>query len=86
MTSSSAKRPATLSTTSAAVLDVLSGLTMFPWPLLKTQAERRGIDPAALEPADINVIIDDVVTALERFTSPQKAAQARAGLTKLQKA
>ncbi len=83
MTSTSSKRPSTLSATSAAVLDVLSGLTMFPWPLLKTQAERRGLEPAALMPADVAVIIDDVVVALERFTSPQKAQVAREGLEKL---
>lgn len=56
---------------------------MFPWPLLKTQAERRGLDPAALSPHDLAAIIDDVVLGLERFTSPQKAAIARQGLEKL---
>jgi hypothetical protein len=71
------KRPATLSATSAAVLDVLTGLTMFPWPLLKTQADKRGLDPANLEPADVAGLVDDLVKALERFTSPQKAATAR---------
>ncbi|MDP2343514.1 MAG: hypothetical protein Q8O67_21320 [Deltaproteobacteria bacterium] len=76
-TTTSSRRPTEISATSTAVLDVLTGLTMFPWPLLKTQAERRGLDPANLRPQDVSVLVDDLVKALERFTSPQKAATAR---------
>jgi hypothetical protein len=80
---SSTKRPATVSVTSAAVLEILAPLTMFPWPLLKTQAMRRGLDPAALEVADIHAVLDDIVKGIERFTSPEKADVARAALLHL---
>lgn len=80
---SSTKRPATVSATSAAVLDILAPLTMFPWPLLKTQAMRRGLDPAALEITDIETVLDDIVKGIERFTSPEKATVARAALLEL---
>jgi len=80
---STSRRPTDVSPTSAAILDVLTGLTMFPWPLLKTQAERHGLDPTALGPDDLTRLLDDVVKGLERFTSPQKAAIAREELLKL---
>jgi hypothetical protein len=80
---STSRRPMEVSPTSAAILDVLTGLTMFPWPLLKTQAERHGLDPSALAPGDLARLVDDVVKGLERFTSPQKAAIAREALSKL---
>jgi hypothetical protein len=80
---STSRRPTDVSPTTAAILDVLTGLTMFPWALLKTQAERHGLDPAALGPGDLASLIDDVVKGLERFTSPQKAAIAREALSKL---
>jgi hypothetical protein len=80
---SSSKRPADVSATSAAVLEILAPLTMFPWPLLKTQAMRRGLDPAALEVVDIEVVLDDIVKGIERFTSPEKAMVARTALTAL---
>lgn len=79
----SAKRPADVGAYAGRVLDVLERHTMFPWPLLKTQAERAGLDPAALAPADLRVILDDVEKALARFTSPEKAALARVELQAL---
>jgi hypothetical protein len=72
-----------VSATSAAVLEILAPLTMFPWPLLKTQAIRRGLDPAALEVDDVEVVLDDIVKGIERFTSPEKAMVARAALVAL---
>ena len=80
---SSTKRPAAVSPTSAEVLEILTPLTMFPWPLLKTQAMRRGLDPAALEVSDIPAVLDDIVKGIERFTSPEKADVARAALLAL---
>jgi len=77
------KRPAIVSATSAAVLDVLAQLTMFPWPLLKTQATRRGLDPAALTTADLRSLIDDLVKGIEQFTSPEKGVIARQRLLSL---
>lgn len=76
------KRPADASATTNAVLDALQGLTMFPWAMLKTQAERHGKDPAQLAPGDVAVLVDDIVMGLERFTSPEKAALAREALAK----
>lgn len=79
----SAKRPADVGAFAGRVLDVLERHTMFPWPLLKTQAERGGIDPASLSAADLPRILDDIERALARFTSPEKAALARQELASL---
>jgi hypothetical protein len=77
------RRPDQLSPLSSQVLDVLQRCTMFPWPLLKTQADRHGIDGAALDVDGLRLIIDDLVKGLERFGSPQKAAAARTDLLAL---
>lgn len=74
------RRPDQLSPLASQVLDVLQRCTMFPWPLLKTQADRHGIDGAALDTAGLRLILDDLVKGLERFGSPDKAAAARASL------
>ena len=58
------------SVVSGAVLDILAPLTMFPWPLLKTQAERRNLDPANLSPTEFALILEDVVAALECVNDP----------------
>jgi hypothetical protein len=77
------RRPDQLSPLSSQVLDVLQSSTMFPWPLLKTQASRHGIDGAALDAAGLRLVLDDLVKGLERFSSPEKAAAARAALLAL---
>jgi hypothetical protein len=77
------RRPDQLSPFSSQVLDVLQRSTMFPWPLLKTQADRHGVDAAALDAASLRLILDDLVKGLERFGSPEKAAAARAALIAL---
>lgn len=79
----SAKRPADVGAYAARVLDVLERHTMFPWPLLKTQAERAGLDPSALAADQLRLILDDIEKALARFTSPEKAAVARQELLRL---
>ena len=77
------RRPEQVSPLTSQVLDVLQRSTMFPWPLLKTQADRHGIDGASLDAASLRAILDDLVKGLERFASPEKAAVARSALEAL---
>jgi len=79
----SSKRPADVGVFAGRVLDVLERYTMFPWPLLKTQAERNGCDPLGLTPEDLPALLDDVEVALARFTSPEKATAAMNELRRL---
>lgn len=79
------RRPTHLSPLSSQVLDVLQRYTMFPWPLLKTQADRHGVDGAILDDANLHLLLDDVTKGLERFGSVEKAAAARTELLALMK-
>jgi len=56
---------------SAAVFDALSEHTVFPWPVLKTQAKRFNIDPTSLSPRDLERLIDRLANGVARFTSPE---------------
>lgn len=78
--SSFQRRPEGASPVTSVILDVLGAYTMFPWPLLKTQAERHGLNGAQLTLEQVRVIAVDVEAALARFTSPEKAKAAMADL------
>lgn len=78
------KRPEGLSDFSAQVFDVLARYTMFPWPVLKTQAERLGVDPARVAPAHLEgPLLDYLASGVARFTSSAKGAQVRGELAAL---
>ncbi|MCR9164072.1 MAG: hypothetical protein ACE37F_01770 [Nannocystaceae bacterium] len=53
------------------VFDVLSQFTAFPWPLLKTQSERIGCDPANLGLSSIEKLIGPLAKGVARFNSPE---------------
>ena len=59
---------------SAAVFDALSEYTVFPWPVLKTQASRLDLDPSALRMQDLEPLIERLASGVERFTSPEAGA------------
>lgn len=79
----SAKRPLGLGPVSAAALDVLERYTMFPWPLLKTQAERMLLDPINLDADALALLMNELCDALASITSAEKAAVARKELSEL---
>lgn len=65
------------------MLDVLERYTMFPWPLLKTQAERVLLDPVHLDVDALALVLDDLAKSLGRFTSTDKSERARNELNEL---
>ena len=79
----SSKRPEDVGAVSAQALDVLERYTMFPWPLLKTQSERRGFDPKQLDVSALAACLDELVAGIARFTSAEKADRARQELASL---
>lgn len=83
MSQSMQRRPEGASAVTTQVLDVLGQHTMFPWPLLKTQAERRGLDGASLDVEGLRLLLADIHAALIRFGSPEKASAAVAQLTEV---
>ena len=68
---------------SEAVFEVLSEHTIFPWPVLKTQAKRLELDAAALKVADLERLIEPLASGVERFTSPEAGAAVGRQLRKL---
>jgi hypothetical protein len=71
-------RPEGLSAVAERVFDVLARHTMFPWPVLKTQCERIGVDPFRLTPASLDgQLLDNLAASVARFTSPAKGAEVR---------
>lgn len=78
-----AKRPDDVSEITNATLDVLERYTMFPWPLLKTQAEKLLLDPKQLDADGLSLCVDEIHAALNRFTSAEKADRAATELRDL---
>jgi hypothetical protein len=77
-------RPRGLNTLSTQIFELLARYTMFPWPVLKTQCERAGIDPFHLTPADLDEqLLDKLAAGVARFTSPAKGAEVRGELAAL---
>lgn len=70
-------RPPDLSEFANRVFDVLAEHTAFPWPVLKTQCERSGVDPRELMPSQLDRVLDDLVKAVARFTSPEVGEEVR---------
>jgi hypothetical protein len=65
------------------VFEVLAQHTVFPWPVMKTQAQRFGLDPANLTVDDLRSLLDVLAVSVERFTSPGTGAKTRADLVEL---
>jgi len=65
------------------VLETLSTFTAFPWPLLKTQAERAGYDPATLEASTLAPIVESLARGVARFNTPEAGEMVKAALMEL---
>jgi hypothetical protein len=61
----------TLGELSHAVWTLLAEFTAFPWPVLKTQAARQGVDPADLRVEQLRELVPRLALGVARFTSPQ---------------
>jgi hypothetical protein len=75
--------PPALNRLSADVYTALSQHTAFPWPLLKTQGRRHGIDPANLTPAGLGELIQPLALGVARFNDMQSGFAARMALVEL---
>jgi hypothetical protein len=62
-----------LSPSAQRALDALAKYSALAWPILKTQCELAGHDPASLGPAEMTELAPRLVVALGKFTSPAKA-------------
>lgn len=85
MDSSLKRRPegVALSPLAEKVFDLLATYTAFPWPVLATVAQRKGIDLATLSPAGLATIAPFLAQGVERYTSPAKGQLVRVGLAAL---
>jgi hypothetical protein len=73
----------TLGALSLRIFEVLAQHTAFPWPVMKTQAQRYGLDPENLTLEDLRSLLDVLAVSVERFTSPGTGAKTRADLERL---
>jgi len=78
--------PRALCPFSISVYGVLERYTAFPWPALKSQCRRRGIDPSSLTPATLGAVIQDLALAVGRFTSMSSGLAVRRELVALLRA
>ncbi len=69
--------------TSRAVFKVLARHTMFPWAILKTQCKLLAIDPCTLHRTQLDTLIERLVPAVARFTSPLVGKQAEKELRQI---
>jgi len=78
--------PRALGPLAAAVHGVLQKHTSFPWPVLKVQCRRNGIDPHHLSPATLGALIQDLALAVGRFNSVSSGLSVRRDLVALLRA
>ena len=75
--------PAGLSPFSREVFDLIAKYTMFPWPIMTAQCKRGNVDPMLLDRASLAKVLPFIVEGVGSFTSPAKAQQIQADLTRL---
>jgi hypothetical protein len=68
------------------VFGVLERHTSFPWPVLKSQCRKNGIDPTNLTPATLGAVIQDLALAVGRFNSMTAGLAVRRELVSLLRA
>ena len=68
---------------SESVFDILRDFTAFPWPLLRTQAERAGADPAALGRTALKRLIEPLAAGVARFNTPEAGREVQLALERL---
>lgn len=78
--------PRALGPLATSVYGVLEKHTSFPWPVLKAQCRRNGIDPHHLSPATLGALIQDLALAVGRFNSMSAGLSVRRDLVALLRA
>lgn len=78
--------PRALGPLAISVYGVLERHTSFPWPVLKSQCRKNGIDPANLTPATLGAVIQDLALAVGRFSSMSAGLTVRRELVSLLRA
>ena len=73
----------TLNPLSMRVFDLLSQFTAFPWPLLKTQAERIDCDPANLGHTALQRLIAPLAKGVARFNTPEAGEAVETALRRM---
>lgn len=68
------------------VYAVLERYTSFPWPVLKSQCRRNGIDPRALSPTTLGAVLQDLAFAVARFNTVAAGMAVRRELVELLRA
>jgi hypothetical protein len=65
------------------VFEILAEYTSFPWPVMQAQCRREDVDPSNLGPAELARVIDNLASAVARFTSPENATKVAGALRPL---
>lgn len=78
--------PRALGPLAISVFGVLERHTSFPWPVLKSQCRKNGIDPTNLTPATLGAVIQDLALAVGRFNSMTAGLAVRRELVSLLRA
>ncbi len=78
--------PRTLGPLAISVYEVLGRHTSFPWPVLKSQCRRQGIDPQHLTATTLGAVLQDLALAVGRFTSMSEGLAVRRELVALLRA
>lgn len=73
----------TLNPLSNRVFELLSQFTAFPWPLLKTQAERIDCDPANLGRTAVERLITPLAKGVARFNTPEAGREVQLALERM---
>ncbi len=78
--------PPTLGPLALCVYGVLERHTSFPWPVLKSQCRRHGVDPTELSPTTLGAVIQDLALAVARFNDMTAGLAVRRDLVALLRA
>lgn len=76
----STNAPPYLGRTSFKVYQALAKFTAFPWPIMKSQCRRRGLDPAELSATQLGFVLQDLALAVARFNDMNTGFAARRAL------
>lgn len=72
-----------LNALSERVFEILVNHTAFPWPLLRTQAERVDADPANLSGGALAQLIEPLAKGVARFNTPEAGREVQLALERL---
>lgn len=72
-----------LNALSESVFEILVDYTAFPWPLLRTQADRVDADPANLERLTLERLIEPLAKGVARFNTPEAGREVQVALERL---